>query len=85
MTRGMGHLARQDNGWNGTIAGIEISVSSDPDTFADPVAKTTLKKTREPQQIDFPATLARYVQIRALSEVNGGPWASAAEIGFDAE
>ncbi len=83
--KGLRYLARQDGGWNGAIADVEISLSTDPDTFADPVAKTTLKKTREPQQIDFPATPARYVQIRVLSEVNAGPWASAAEIGFVGE
>lgn len=82
---GLHYLARQDGGWNGAIADIEISVSTDPDTFADPVAKTTLKKIREPQQIDFPATSARYVRLRALSEVNDSPWASAAEIGFVGE
>ena len=80
--RGMRYLARQDAGWNGAICDIEIVVSDDPEKFGEPVAKTTLKKTHEPQEIAFPPTAGRYVLIRALSEVNGGPWASAAEIGF---
>jgi hypothetical protein len=80
--RGLRYLARQDNSWNGTIRDIEIAVSDDPDSFGDPVAKTALNKTRTPQEIPFPPTRGRYILIRALSEVNQGPWASAAEFGL---
>ncbi len=80
--RGLRYLARQDDSWNGTIRDIEITVSDDPDAFDDPVAKTTLNKIRTPQEIPFPPTRGRYVRIRALSEVNQGPWASAAEFGL---
>jgi hypothetical protein len=47
------------------------------------VITATLKRTRNAQQLKLanPAS-GRYVRIRALSEVNGGPWASIAEIGF---
>jgi arylsulfatase A-like enzyme len=83
--RGLRYLARQDDGWNGAIGEMEIAVGDDPDTFGDPVAKATLKKIREPQEVSFPTTTGRYVQIRAVSEVNGGPWASAAEIGLVGE
>jgi arylsulfatase A-like enzyme len=83
--RGLRYLARQDNGWNGTIREIEVAVSDDLDSFGDPVAKTALSKTREPQEINFEPTGGRYVRIRALSEVNDGPWASAAEIGLVGE
>ncbi|MCL4204903.1 MAG: sulfatase-like hydrolase/transferase [Pirellulaceae bacterium] len=83
--QGLRYLARQDDGWNGTIRDIEIAVSDDPDEFGEPVAKTSLSKTREPQEIAFEPTRGRYVRIRALSEVNDGPWASAAEIGLMGE
>ena len=83
--RGVRYLARQDNGWNGAIRDIEIAVSDTPDAFGDPIVKTALKKTHEPQEIGFAPTTGRYVQIRALSEVNDGPWASAAEIGIVGE
>jgi hypothetical protein len=76
------HLTRQDNRWNGAIRDIEVAVSDDPDAFGDPVAKTALNKTRTPQEISFEPTRGRYVLIRALSEVNQGPWASAAEFGL---
>ncbi len=83
--RGLRYLARQDGGFNGAIRDVEIAVSEDPDAFGEPVAKTTLQKTREPQEIAFEPTGGRYVRIRALSEVNDGPWASAAEIGLVGE
>ncbi len=83
--RGLRYLARQDDGWNGAIRDIEIAVSDAPDAFGEPVAKTALSKTREPQSIVFEPTVGRYVRIRALSEVNDGPWASAAEFGLVGE
>ena len=44
----------------------------------------TLAKTRESQDISCAAPAkGRYVLLRALSEVTGGPWASAAEIGVE--
>lgn len=80
--RGFRYLARQDNGWNGAFAKTEFSVSSSPNSFGKPVARATFKKDRKPQSAncDKPVT-GRYVLVRVLSEVNGGPWASAAEIG----
>ena len=42
-----------------------------------------LKKDKKPQPIDFGKSIkGRYVKVKILSEVNGGAWASAAEIGF---
>ena len=42
-----------------------------------------LKKDKKPQPIDFGKSITgRYVKVKILSEVNGGAWASAAEIGF---
>ena len=79
--RGFRYMARQDAGWNGTIAKCEFFVSDSPDKFGEPAAQTTLKKTKEPQDVACEPVKGRYVLIRALSEVNGNPWASAAEIG----
>jgi hypothetical protein len=31
-------------------------------------------------QVAFPATSGRYIQLRALSEINGNPWTAVAEI-----
>ena len=79
--RGFRYLSRQDAGWNGAIKEIEITVSNEADEFGKPVAKAALKKIRSPQDINCDRVEGRYIRIRALSEVNGGPWASIAEFG----
>ena len=80
--KGFFYLPRQDSGWNGVIRDIEFCVGDSPEHFGAPVAKATLKKTRKPEKIlcSKPAK-GRYVLMRSLSEVNNGPWASAAEVG----
>jgi len=76
------YLARQDNGWNGSIKNCDVSISDNVKTFPEPIAKGEFKKTREPQELALPKTTGRYIRMRALSEVSDGPWASAAEIGI---
>lgn len=79
---GFRYLARQDSGWNGAFAKTEFYVSDSVDDFSNPVVKTTFGKKRHAQSANLEAPVnGRYVLIRALSEVNDGPWASAAEIG----
>ncbi|MCB9876560.1 MAG: sulfatase-like hydrolase/transferase [Planctomycetes bacterium] len=80
--RGFRYLARQDNGWNGTVAKCELAIGDDPDAFAAPVSTPTLKQTKEAQSVEFAPTTGRYVRLRVLSEVTGGPWASIAELGL---
>jgi hypothetical protein len=80
--RGFRYLARQDNGWNGAFAETEFSVSNSPDSFGEPAVKKTFTKVKTTQAADCDAPIrGRYLRIRILSEVNGNPWASAAEIG----
>lgn len=80
---GIRYLARQDGGWNGAFAETEFSFSGEDSKFGPPQLSTTFKKSRSIQKVELPQPVTgRYVQIRILSEVNGGPWASAAEIGF---
>jgi len=83
QVRAVWYLARQDAGWNGTIRDCEIYLAVEPDQFGPPAARATLKKTKAPQRIECRPAAARYVKLRALSEINGGPWASAAEIGVE--
>jgi hypothetical protein len=79
--RGFRYMARQDGGWNGALKDVEFSVSNDPEEFGKPILKVALRKTRSAQDIKCKPIKGRYVRLRALSEVNGGPWASIAEIG----
>ena len=81
MIKGFRYLPRQDAGWNGTIKEIEITVSNDADNFGELTAKSTFKKTKTVQDINCDSVKGRYIRIRALSEINGGPWASIAEFG----
>ena len=82
--RRVSYLARQDGAWNGAFADVEIYVSNSPESFnAKPDIVSKLNKDKKPQPIDFGKSITgRYVKVKILSEVNGGAWASAAEIGF---
>ena len=81
---GFRYLARQDDGWNGAFAETEFFVSDSADNFPDkPAARATFEKLKTSQKADcFTATSGRYVLVRNLTEVNDGPWGSAAEIGI---
>ena len=79
--RGFRYLARQDNGWNGAIKKCEFVVSTSSDKFENPVMKATFTKTKQAQEVLFEPVTGRFVRVRMLSEVNGGPWASISELG----
>jgi len=87
------YLPRQDGSACGWISQYEFYVSSDGVDWGTPVAAGTFDYTGffiqcpgpgagvpTPRQIGFPLTIGRYIRLRALSEVNGNPWTSAAEI-----
>ena len=79
--RGFRYLPRQDKGWNGTIKDCEFYVSNTPDRFDKPATKATFRRTKKAQDAKCSPVRGRYVLLRALSEINGKPWASAAELG----
>lgn len=74
------YLPRQD-GENGRIKNFELYISNDTLDWG-PVVKTgQFVNTSAPQTIVLDTSKSgRYFRIRALSEVNGNPWASAAEL-----
>ena len=80
---GVRYLVRQDGGWNGAFADVEVYISNDAEKFdSKPNAVGKFKKDKKPQSINFEKSKeGRYLKIKILSEVNGGTWASAAEIG----
>ncbi len=83
--RGLRYLARQDNSDNGSVANFEILVATTPEGFGAPVATGTFKQVKTAQEVTFAPVKGRYLMFRALSEVTGGPWASAAEVGVVGE
>ncbi len=80
--RGFRYLARQDEGWNGTIQKCEFYASATPDDFGEPVTTASFTKSKKSQEAVCEPIKARYVLVRILSEVSGGPWASVAELGI---
>ena len=85
------YLPRQDGCANGWIKQYEFYISSDGVHWGTPAAAGSFDYTgyaincpgadKPPAfSVAFPATVARYVRLRALSEVNGNPWTSMAEL-----
>jgi hypothetical protein len=75
------YTPRQDGYSNGRIGQYEVSVSNDPASWGAAVATGSFSNSAAQQAVAFPVKLGRYVRVRVLSEVNGNPWASAAELG----
>ncbi|WBB77584.1 PQQ-dependent sugar dehydrogenase [Micromonospora sp. WMMD882] len=73
------YLPRQDRS-DGRIAGYEVYLSTDGSTWGSPVATGTFPDTTAEQTVAIPPTNARYVRLRALGEVDGGPWTTVAEL-----
>jgi F5/8 type C domain/Trypsin len=74
------YLPRTDTSANGRIKNYEVYVSTDGTTWGTPVATGTWANSTALQSARFPATFGRYVQLRALTEVNGTNLTSAAEL-----
>jgi alpha-L-fucosidase len=82
--KGFTYLPRQ-NGPNGTIVKYETYTSTDGKDWGKPAAAgefTNIKNNPVLQRIPFAQPRpARFLKFVALSEINGQPWASAAELG----
>jgi glucose/arabinose dehydrogenase len=77
------YLPRQDAA-TGRIAQYEVYTSADGVAWGTPAAAGTWQNTAKEQTACFSARSARYLKVRALSEVEGGPWTSIAELGVAA-
>ena len=79
---GFHYLARQDGGWNGAFGKTQFFLSDSPEKFGEPVLETTFAKVKKPQAANLEKPVeGRYLLVRVLNEINGNPWASAADIG----
>jgi hypothetical protein len=76
---GFRYLARS-NSQNGRILDYEIYISTDGSNWGSLVTSGKFSNTSAEQEKTFSAETGRYIKLKALSEVNGKPWTSAAEI-----
>lgn len=75
------YLPPQDGSVNGRIAKYEFYVSDSTTNWGTAVASGTFVNDATKKSVSFAGKKGRYIRLRALSEVNGNPWTSAAEIG----
>lgn len=78
---GFRYLPRQDGGINGTVANYNFYVSTDGINWGQPVVSGTFAKDTTQKEVLFSGKTGSYIKFQGLSEVNGNPWMSAAEIG----
>lgn len=76
---GFRYLPRQDGSTQGRIGDYEFSVSADGTDWHSVAAGTFVNDQTE-KEVQFDVSHARYVRLRALSEVNGAPTTSMAEL-----
>ncbi len=79
---GVLYVPRQDS-TNGRVKDFEIRVSDDGKTWSAPVASGQWNNDPSFKYASLPGARARYVQLRGLSEVEGRPFMSAAELSID--
>jgi len=74
------YLPRQDESDHGTIKDFEFYVSEDGKHFGAPVKTGAFDSSKKEKIETFKPVKCRFVKLRALSEITGQPWTSAAEI-----
>jgi endo-alpha-N-acetylgalactosaminidase len=77
--KGFTYLPRQE-GENGRIKDYEFYVSEDGKVFGSAVAKGSWENNADKKAVSFDAKQCGFIKLKALSEVNGEAWTSAAEI-----
>ncbi|KAM0546623.1 hypothetical protein ACHAPJ_010761 [Fusarium lateritium] len=73
-------LPRQDGSPNGFISGHKVSLSTDGKNWGSPVAFGVWHGDSSVKVSNFETKPARYVRLVAISNVNGNPWTSIAEL-----
>jgi hypothetical protein len=80
---GFQYLPRQDQYADGDIGNYEFYVSTDGLNWGTAVSAGTLMTSaadKSQKQVTFTGKAGRYVRLRALTELNGGPWTNVAEL-----
>jgi hypothetical protein len=82
---GLLYVPRTDGSSNGRVKDYEVYVSVDGKDWGRSLARGDWANDATTKYTTFPSCVARYVKLRGLSEVNGQPFMSAAEIVVDIE
>jgi hypothetical protein len=79
---GFRYLPRQDGSTHGMVAGWQFYASTDKTNWGAAIASGVFGSDGDTSEarVMFSKTTARYVRFVALSETNGNPWASVAEL-----
>ncbi|KAK8929562.1 Galactose oxidase [Metarhizium anisopliae] len=77
---GISALPRQDGNNHGYIAAHDVAVSTDGSNWETVAAGTWYGGDKLLKYANFETRTARYVRLRATSEVSGAPWTSVAEL-----
>jgi hypothetical protein len=77
---GFRYLPRQDGGVSGRIGQYAFYISNDDSQWGEPVAAGTFANNASEKEVTFIPKTGQFVRLVALSEVNGNPWTSIAEI-----
>ncbi|KAL8671569.1 MAG: hypothetical protein Q9168_003931 [Polycauliona sp. 1 TL-2023] len=85
IVSGLTYLPRQDNQKNGNIGQFAVTLTKAGFLGAEPIPRTDFNglwpDDKERKTASFPAKIARYVRLTAMSEAGGrGPWTSVAQI-----
>lgn len=80
VIKGFTYLPRQDESDHGTIKDYEFYVSDDGVNFGQPVKTGEFAPGKDEKVETFKPVKCRFVELKAISEINGLPWTSAAEI-----
>lgn len=80
VINGFTYLPRQDVSDHGTIKDYEFYVSDDGENFGQPVRKGAFEPGKEEKIQTFKPVKCRFIKLKVVSEINGLPWTSAAEI-----
>jgi lysophospholipase L1-like esterase len=77
---GFRYLPRQDGQPHGNIGQYEFYVSMDGTNWGTAVASGAFANSSTEKQVTFTAKTGQYIRLRALTEVNGQPWTTVAEL-----
>jgi hypothetical protein len=77
---GFTYLPRQDASDHGTIKDYEFYLCDEGKKFDQPVKKGQFQPGKEEKIETFPPKKCRFIKLKAISEINGLSWTSAAEI-----